>query len=126
MLIERSLHGRPIDAPHLVFALALNPYRRHTEAAIEKLENAGLGYHVQDLELRPDQKFDQGDIPMRHLVYRVNPLPPSLVPLAWDFGFLSQDASDLYIRQMTNRFVSLAACQIIKITQYLAGTRPES
>ena len=109
-VLSRTVMGLPINAPHLHFALALNPCKKHTAEAIHKLENAGLGYHVQDLELL--QKFDDGSVPLRQLVYRVNPLPPSLVPLVWDFGFLSIETEDLYIHQMINRrFVSrLASC----------------
>ena len=104
-VLERTLLGDPIQAPHLRFALALNPCRKHSKEAIQKLENAGLGYHVQDLELGLQHRFDDGAVPLRQLVYRVNPLPPSLVPLVWDFGFLSSDTEDLYIRQMIGRFV---------------------
>ena len=30
---------------------------------------------------------------MRHLVYRVQPLPQSLLPLVWDFGTLQSEGS---------------------------------
>lgn len=42
---------------------------------------------------------------MRQLVYRVNPLPPSLIALVWDFGSLHSATEDLYIAQMIRRFV---------------------
>ena len=64
---------------------------------IEKLENAGLGYHV-----REDQTPDKigGKMPLRRLVYRVKEIPASMFPLIWDFGTLSDDAETKYIRQM--------------------------
>jgi len=59
-----------------------------------------------------------GQIPMRHLVYRVQALPQSLLPLVWDFGTLraapplpngepqAGDVETAYIRQMIVKFVS--------------------
>ena len=55
---------------------------------------------------------------MRHLVYRVQPLSQSLLPLVWDFGTLRSrstkkdstqskgDVEGAYIRQMMVKFVS--------------------
>ena len=61
---------------------------------------------------------------MRHLVYRVQPLPQSLLPLVWDFGSLKsaeesehatsglpRDAESQYIRQMLVKSVS--TCVIV-------------
>ena len=49
---------------------------------IELLKKAGLGYRTGEADV-----LDRiGDIPLRELVYRVHPLPPSLKPLIWDFG----------------------------------------
>ena len=77
-------------------------YNRHSKELIEKLEQAGLGYHVD-----ADETTDKlGRVPMRRLVYRVQPLPQSLLPLVWDFGQLNTQVEDLYIRQMVKRYVS--------------------
>ena len=52
---------------------------------------------------------------MRHLVYRVQALSQSLLPLVWDFGTLKSrteegvDVECAYIRQMIIKFVSLPA-----------------
>jgi len=40
-------------------------------------------------------------------VYRVQPLPQSLLPLVWDFGQLDTTVEELYIRQMVRRCVSI-------------------
>ena len=48
-----------------------------------------------------------GRVPMRRLVYRVQPLPQSMLPLVWDFGQLNTAVEELYIRQMVIRYVSL-------------------
>ncbi|XP_006816196.2 E3 ubiquitin-protein ligase rnf213-alpha-like [Saccoglossus kowalevskii] len=69
---------------------------------IESLEASGLGYYV-----RADQTEDTlGSIPMRHLVYRVQPLPPSMLPLVWDFGQLNVDVEKQYILQIVQRFLN--------------------
>ncbi len=46
-----------------------------------------------------------GKVPMRQLVYRVHPLPPSMVPLVWDFGQLSDSAELSYICQIVQKQV---------------------
>jgi len=48
-----------------------------------------------------------GRIPMRQLVYRVQALPQSMLPLVWDFGQLSTDVEKLYIKQMVLHYVRL-------------------
>ena len=68
---------------------------------IQRLEKAGLGYNVK-AEATADK---MESIPMRHLVYRVQPLPKSLLPLVWDFGTLSNDVEKLYIQQMVHKCV---------------------
>jgi len=47
-----------------------------------------------------------GDIPLRHLVYRVHPLPESMKPLVWDFGSLSDQVEFKYSSQIIDRAVS--------------------
>ena len=44
---------------------------------------------------------------MRRLVYRVQPLPQSMLPLVWDFGQLSTEVEEMYIRQMVRRYVCI-------------------
>ena len=43
---------------------------------------------------------------MRELVYRVQPLPKSLLPYVWDFGQLRPDVEFLYIRQIVRRYIT--------------------
>ena len=47
-----------------------------------------------------------GKLPMRRLVYRVQPLPQSMLPLVWDFGQLDLDTEKQYIQEMVNKCVS--------------------
>ncbi|KAF6032077.1 hypothetical protein EB796_009577 [Bugula neritina] len=85
ILCDGRMRGRPLDKTSgLKIIAACNPYRRHTPDMIEKLKRAGLGYNVS----QEDTKDKFGQIPMRHLVYRVQALPQSLLPLVWDFGTL--------------------------------------
>ena len=102
VLCDFSVNGRNLDMTSgLKVIVACNPYRKHDEEMIRKLESQGLGYHVKSSAT--SDKLDS-DIPMRHLVYRVNPLPPSLRPLIWDFGHLNSEVENKYIKQIvTNR-----------------------
>ena len=50
--------------------------------------------------------FVLGHIPMRRLVYRVQALPKSMIPLVWDFGQLDTQTEQSYIQQMVHKFVS--------------------
>lgn len=80
---------------------ACNPYRKHSQEMILRLESAGLGYRVS-----AEETTDRlGSIPLRQLVYRVHALPPSLIPLVWDFGQLNDAAENLYIQQIVQRLV---------------------
>ncbi|XP_059932798.1 E3 ubiquitin-protein ligase rnf213-alpha-like isoform X3 [Gadus macrocephalus] len=101
---------------------ACNPYRKHTEEMITKLESAGLGYRVRAEET--DEKL--GSIPLRQLVYRVQALPPSMIPLVWDFGQLNDNTEEMYIQQIVQRVVGLKAINgayIKIITDVLADSQ---
>ncbi|XP_076138840.1 E3 ubiquitin-protein ligase RNF213-like isoform X1 [Alosa pseudoharengus] len=100
VICDKSVNGEPIDARRLKIIAACNPYRKHSQEAIEQLEKAGLGYRVKSENT--EEKL--GQIPMRQLVYRVQPLPPSLSPLVWDFGKLNEKTQELYIQQMVKTF----------------------
>ncbi|KAI5615249.1 E3 ubiquitin-protein ligase rnf213-alpha [Silurus asotus] len=100
VMCDKSVNGEQINAPHLKIIAACNPYRKHSKEAIEQLERAGLGYRVRSENT--EEKL--GQIPMRQLVYRVQPLPPSLTPLVWDFGNLNEHTQELYITQMVKTF----------------------
>ncbi|XP_036418083.1 E3 ubiquitin-protein ligase rnf213-alpha-like [Colossoma macropomum] len=100
VMCDRAVNGGQIDAPDLKFVAACNPYKKHTKSAIKQLEKAGLGYSVRAEDA--SEKF--GRIPMRQLVYRVQPLPPSLSALVWDFGKLNEGAQNLYITKMVETF----------------------
>ncbi|XP_026723315.1 E3 ubiquitin-protein ligase rnf213-alpha-like [Athene cunicularia] len=96
VLCDHSINGARISSDRLKVVATCNPYKKHTQETIEKLEKAGLGYRVRS----EDTPEKLGYIPLRQLVYRVQPLPPSLLPLVWDFGELNEKTQSLYIREM--------------------------
>ncbi|ELK12270.1 RING finger protein 213 [Pteropus alecto] len=106
VLCDRTVDGRPLvqDSGLHVIA-ACNPYRMHSAQMIARLESAGLGYRVS----AQDTADRLGSIPLRQLVYRVHALPPSLIPLVWDFGQLNDVAEKLYIQQIVQRLAESTA-----------------
>ncbi|XP_055097754.1 E3 ubiquitin-protein ligase RNF213 isoform X3 [Symphalangus syndactylus] len=102
VLCDRTVDGQPLaEDSGLHIIAACNPYRKHSEEMICRLESAGLGYRVST-----EETADRlGSIPLRQLVYRVHALPPSLIPLVWDFGQLSDVAERLYIQQIVQGLV---------------------
>ncbi|MGH0133378.1 UNVERIFIED_CONTAM: hypothetical protein FKN15_052359 [Acipenser sinensis] len=102
VLCDRTVRGQPLKAnTGLKIIAACNPYRKHSREMIRQLELAGLGYRVKAGETEDRL----GKVPLRQLVYRVQPLPPSMVPLIWDFGQLSNSAELSYTKQIVQRQV---------------------
>ncbi|XP_064006836.1 E3 ubiquitin-protein ligase RNF213 [Pogoniulus pusillus] len=99
-LCDRTVQGKPLASDSgLRIIAACNPYRKHTPQMIQRLELAGLGYRV-----KADETKDKlGSIPLRQLVYRVHALPPSIIPLVWDFGQLNNLTEKTYIQQIVQR-----------------------
>ncbi|KAG8008845.1 hypothetical protein GBF38_010486 [Nibea albiflora] len=102
ILCDKSVKGKALKpGSGLKIIAACNPYRKHSPEMVERLERAGLGYRV-----RADQTEDRlGKVPLRQLVYRVHPLPPSMASLVWDFGQLSDSTELSYIRQIVQKNV---------------------
>ncbi|MGH0136482.1 UNVERIFIED_CONTAM: hypothetical protein FKN15_010117 [Acipenser sinensis] len=102
VLCDKTVEGEPLAASTgLQIVAACNPYRKHTDEMIGRLESAGLGYKVGAEET--EDKL--GSIPLRQLVYRVQALPPSMIPLVWDFGQLNDHTEKMYIQQIVQRVV---------------------
>ena len=99
ILCDRRIDGERIPNDlRLQFVAACNPYRKHTEAMLSKLTSAGLGMFNSSDKVR--EHF--GSIPLRELVYRVLPLPDSLLPLVWDFGTLDPESERSYILRIVD------------------------
>ncbi|XP_042247797.1 E3 ubiquitin-protein ligase rnf213-alpha [Thunnus maccoyii] len=102
VLCDKTVKGESVAPNHgLQIIAACNPYRKHTDEMIKRLESAGLGYRVRAEET--DEKL--GSIPLRQLVYRVQALPPSMIPLVWDFGQLNDHTEKIYIQQIVRRVI---------------------
>ena len=83
MICHRSLKGTPL-MPNLVFMAACNPYRLRPPG---KISTAGLsGKTIADQYSR--------------LVYRVHPLPETMIDFVWDYGSLSTNDECAYIGRM--------------------------
>ena len=100
---DGTIDGEPMRGTGLQIICACNPYRKHTQEAIDNMAEAGLGFRVKT----EDTTDKLGDVPMRCLVYRVIALPPSMQPLVWDFGQLSAEAEKIYIQQMVGKLPGL-------------------
>lgn len=102
VLCDKTVKGESLNPfSGLQIIAACNPYRKHTDEMIQRLESAGLGYRVRAEE--SDEKL--GSIPLRQLVYRVQALPPSMIPLVWDFGQLNDHTEKIYIQQIVQRVI---------------------
>ncbi|XP_034144887.1 E3 ubiquitin-protein ligase rnf213-alpha isoform X2 [Esox lucius] len=102
IMCDNTVEGQQLGSQTgLQIIAACNPYRKHTEEMIKRLEAAGLGYRVRAEET--EERL--GTIPLRQLVYRVQMLPPSMIPLVWDFGQLNELTEKMYIQQIVQRVV---------------------
>ncbi|XP_042252605.1 E3 ubiquitin-protein ligase rnf213-beta [Thunnus maccoyii] len=123
VLCDRSVKGNPLKADSgLKIIAACNPYRKHSPEMVERLERAGLGYRV-----KADETADRlGKVPLRQLVYRVHPLPPSMASLVWDFGQLSDSTELSYIKQIVQKKIGVhrlpVTCESI-ISNVLAASQ---
>ncbi|XP_022619645.1 E3 ubiquitin-protein ligase rnf213-alpha-like [Seriola dumerili] len=120
IICDNSVQGQQLSSQTgLQIIAACNPYRKHTDKMIERLEASGLGYRV-----RAEETVDRlGSIPLRQLVYRVHVLPPSMIPLVWDFGQLSDSTEQMYIKQIVQRQAKanmIEKCYIPTITKVMS------
>ena len=88
-ICHRSLNGQPIR-PEITIVCACNPYRRRSEVA--SLSSAGL--------LPPSSAVVTESSELEGLVYRVHPLPATLLSFVFDFGSLDTVQEKGYIELM--------------------------
>ncbi|XP_077330450.1 E3 ubiquitin-protein ligase RNF213-like isoform X3 [Lithobates pipiens] len=122
-LCDRTVNGVPLDKDSgLHIIAACNPYRKHSDDMIKRLESAGLGYRV-----RADETKERlGSIPLRQLVYRVHALPPSMMPLVWDFGQLNNETEWKYIQQIVVHLakeIQLSTTDVKLMTNVLSASQ---
>ncbi|XP_046854625.1 uncharacterized protein LOC124447604 isoform X2 [Xenia sp. Carnegie-2017] len=87
IVCHHTLLGRPISRK-LVFLAACNPYKLRS---LKSSSTAGLEGKRDDDECSK-------------LVYRVHPLPESMVDYVWDYGSLTPQDEKVYIGRMVNEF----------------------
>jgi hypothetical protein len=95
------------DLPLRIVA-ACNPFQRMSQEAIDRVESAGLGmsYKQKKGEQKHESKTAIAGTPMRHLVYRVNPIPRSMSQYLFDFGQLTLGVERAYIRKIVEEQVT--------------------
>ena len=98
---------------------------------ISKLETAGLGYYVhtantqQKLGISTCQVVSyiklsySGNVPIRHLVYRVLDLPSSMQSLVYDFGQLDSGTEKSYAKKIVENYVRILLIIIRKMFYYM-------
>jgi energy-coupling factor transporter ATP-binding protein EcfA2 len=118
MVCDHSLNGIPLPSDIKVIA-ACNPYRlrfsknlyggeemaglifEHFVGGDDAMENVGTG--IKD--------------PLRNLVYRVHPLPESMIDYIFDFGALTAETEKQYIRAMLKRILNQDAQEVMEEEQ---------
>ena len=94
-ICQRTLNGAAIS-PNVVVLAALNPYRRRPQHQLEQAP--GLVFRGGGAAGADGGAPD----PMAALVYRVHPVPATLMDFIFDFGALSRAKEALYVRSMVD------------------------
>ena len=101
LMCKHSCQGKPLPQ-NIVFIAACNPYRQREKKGNNKEEKIGLdigGAHKQIKKyLNPKELENIKRKQNSNLVYTVNPLPHSLLNFVFDFGNLTKEDEDNYIR----------------------------
>jgi len=99
ILCDRFMDGKRLP-DNISLIAACNPYRLRTKKSLYKGEEmAGLIYEQYTGPGAGNVGTGIKD-PLRDLVYRVHPLPESMVDHIYDFGALSSNTERLYIKSM--------------------------
>eukprot|EP01124_Arcella_intermedia_P034928 TRINITY_DN8767_c0_g1_i1.p1 TRINITY_DN8767_c0_g1~~TRINITY_DN8767_c0_g1_i1.p1 ORF type:complete len:3649 (-),score=794.98 TRINITY_DN8767_c0_g1_i1:25-9951(-) len=98
IVCDNYLNGNLLP-DNLKFIAACNPYRLLSDKDVER-ERIGLVFeHKHALDVIPD--------PLANLVYRVHPLPETLIEYVWDFGSLPLEIEKLYIHSiLTQKYIN--------------------
>ena len=89
ILSDAVCHGRILNeilAPNIRFIAACNPYRLRSR---NNILTAGI-----------DSKIREHCDEMSRLVYRVHPLPETMMSHVWDFGVVNENDEHVYIKRM--------------------------
>lgn len=116
IVCDRSVNGEVL--PHnLKIIAACNPYRLRTAKSLYGGEEmAGLAYeHFVKHSTLENVGTGIRD-PLRNLVYRVHPLPESIIDRVFDFGALSAETEGLYVRAMLRKRLGVYYTEEVNIT----------
>jgi hypothetical protein len=108
MLCDRTMNGRPLPG-NLNIVAACNPYRLRKGLMKTHGRETGLAF---DTFHAKGEDSDAGAVgsgihdPLADLVYRVHPLPESMIDQVFDFGSLSVETERLYIKAKISNMLS--------------------
>ena len=100
LMCKHSYQGKPLP-PNIVFIAACNPYRQREKKGNIEVKQIGLDINLANKEkkhLNDKEKEEIARGKNSNLVYTVNPLPHSLLNFVFDFGNLTKDDEEDYIR----------------------------
>eukprot|EP00397_Hematodinium_sp_SG-2012_P000011 GEMP01000011.1.p1 GENE.GEMP01000011.1~~GEMP01000011.1.p1 ORF type:complete len:5020 (+),score=1237.73 GEMP01000011.1:156-15215(+) len=100
IIVDRMLDGKPIPKNVRIVACC-NPYRSRMNVEDEQM--ALVYQHHYTLDGGVSGAANANANAMKKLVYRVHPLPESLIDLVSDFGAISAKTEGLYIRAILFR-----------------------
>ena len=111
IVCDRSLNGFLLPENIKIIA-ACNPYRlRNTKSLYGGEEMAGLIFEHFSGSAHGGHRVENVGTgikdPLRNLVYRVHPLPESMIDHIFDFGALSSETERLYIQAMLKEQLSI-------------------
>ena len=103
IVCDGTMQGRMLPQAVKVIA-ACNPYRLRSGGALHEMDDrVGLVFQHDD-GLNDVENVGTGiKDPLSELVYRVHPLPESMVDHLFDFGALSEETERLYIKAMIKK-----------------------
>jgi len=99
LMCKHSCQGKPLPS-NIVFIAACNPYRKR-EVKEKKDDKVGLDINLAHKQIKYLNAKELEDIKKAknsELVYTVHPLPHSLLNFVFDFGNLTSDQENDYIR----------------------------
>ena len=100
LMCKHSYQGNLLP-PNIVFIAACNPYRQREKKEKNDEKQIGLDINLAKKEkkhLNDKEKEEIARAKNSNLVYTVNPLPHSLLNFVFDFGNLTEDDEEDYIR----------------------------
>jgi hypothetical protein len=104
LICDGSMDGTPIPDSVRIVA-ACNPYRLRRGGPVAGTETGLVFDHHDNVA---DENVGSGiKDPLADLVYRVHPLPESMTDYVFDFGALSKNTEELYIRAMIKSVLQL-------------------